>query len=91
MGKKRSRPKYTSKGQRSNVAKDTLKMVATGMESIDKGLNIIRAWKKGQNPWITVENTGGQTNKRFIKVKANDLYGNPKNATYGIFRGKEAQ
>lgn len=90
MGKKRSRQKYTSKGQRDNVAKSTLKLVSQGIESIDKGLNLIRAWKKGQNPWITVENIGGQSNKKFIKVKANDIYGNPKNATYGIFRGKES-
>lgn len=88
MGKKRSRQKYTSKGQRSNVAKSTLKMVSNDVSLIDKALNIIKSWKKGQNPWVTIHNPDNQTNKRFVKVKANDLYGNPKNASYGIYRGK---
>jgi hypothetical protein len=31
----------------------------------------LSAWKKGQNPWITVTNPNSlETNRRFIKVRA---------------------
>lgn len=89
MGKKRSRTKYTSKGQRPNVKNDLLKTVSRETGALDKQLNKIAAWKAGKNPWITIENTGGPTNKRYIKVRANDYLGSHKTASYGIYRGKE--
>ena len=89
MGKKRSRTSYNSKGQRPNVTSSTLKAVARETESIVKELHKIAAWKAGKNPWITVENPGGPTNQRFIRVRANDVLGHYKTATYGIYRGKE--
>lgn len=50
---------------------------------IAAAMNKLAAWKKGKNPWVTVEGT--QTNKRFIKVKANSLWGNPKTSNYNIY------
>ena len=89
MGKKKTRTNYQSKGQRPNVTSSTLKTVARETDSIVKDLHKIAAWKAGKNPWITIENTGGPTNQRYIKVRANDYFGHYKNATYGIYRGKE--
>ncbi len=89
MGKKRSRSTYTSKGQRPNVSSSLLKLVSRSRDFFEKEFNKIDAWKKGKNPWITIENVGGETNKKYIKVRANDYFGNPKLASYGIYRGKE--
>lgn len=37
------------------------------------------AWEKGQNPWLTIGNPNKEeTSKRFIRVRANDHWGNPK-------------
>ena len=91
MGKKRSRKSYKSLGMYSNVSKATLNMVSRTVAEGDKLLNKIKAWRAGKNPWIAVENKGLKTNQKFTKVRANELYGNPKNATYGIYRGKGAE
>ena len=89
MGKKRIRKSYSSKGQHSNVAKSTLRLAREGVSLIEKHLNKLKAWREGKNPWITVENKERKTNRPFYKVRANELYGNPKTATYSIYRGKE--
>lgn len=47
----------------------------------------VRAWKAGKNPWITVQNRATGTNRPFYKVRANDLYGNPKDARANLFKG----
>ena len=37
------------------------------------------AWLDKKNPWLTVENPNkNETNKRFIKVRANEYLGNPE-------------
>jgi hypothetical protein len=44
----------------------------------EKMLNKQRAWVNGSNPWITMENPNKeQTNKKFIRVRMNDLNGGP--------------
>lgn len=83
MGKKRIRKSYTSKGLNSNVAKSTLKAVRRSVPEVDKALNKLAAWKAGKNPWITVP--GPSSNMRFVKVRANALYGDPRYATANIF------
>lgn len=82
MGKKRTRKTVTSKGQRRNIV-DGVKEVRAARSESEKNMNKIKAWRKGKNPWITIP--GVQTNKRFIKVRANTLYGDPKKASYGIY------
>ena len=88
MGKKRSRKTYTSKGTGSNVAKATLKLVRAGRDEVDKAMNVLKAWRAGKNPWVTVPGT--RTDQRFVKVRANNYYGDPKGRT-NIFKTKEDQ
>jgi hypothetical protein len=86
MGKKRHRKAYTSKGTRSNVSKDVLKMVSRGVTEVERYLNLSKAWRAGKNPWITVRNIANEPQKRFIRVRANDLWGNPKFAMANLFK-----
>jgi hypothetical protein len=82
MGKKRTRKTVTSKGQRRSIVAG-VKEVRQEKSEGEKAYNKLQSWRKGQNPWITV--AGTQTNKRFIKVRANTVYGDPKRASYGIY------
>jgi len=86
MGKKRSRKTKVSKGIHSNVAASTLKAVRNNVSELTKALHKLDAWKKGKNPWITVPGTA--SNARFIKVRANSLYGDPKKSGANIYGGK---
>lgn len=86
MGKKRSRKTKVSKGIHSNVSASTLKAVSRDVPEATRALHKIQAWRKGKNPWITVPGT--QSNMRFVKVRANNLYGNPKTSTANLFSGK---
>lgn len=77
MGKPKSGKTYTSKGIHSNVAKKTLN--AMRRDNPNKIVNIMAAYWAGKNPWITIENPNKEeTNKKFVRVKTNTLYGNPK-------------
>jgi len=68
-----------SQGIHSNVARDTLKRMKQSRSAADKQLNKTRAYWAGKNPWITMANPNHEeTNKRFIRVKANTLWGTPK-------------
>jgi hypothetical protein len=82
MGKKRTRKTVVSKGQRRNIVAGVKEVRQDRSEGVT-AYNKLVAWKKGQNPWITVPGT--QTNMRFIKVKANTVWGNPKNRSAGIY------
>lgn len=65
---------FISEGKHSNVSKSTLRLMRQAKTSADKIVDKQKAWLKGQNPWITIENPNKeQTNKRFIKVRMNDL------------------
>jgi hypothetical protein len=73
-GKKSSGKTYSSKGERSNVSKATLRLMREGKSEGDKLLDKQRAWLKGSNPWVTIDNPNKeQTNKRRIRVRMNDL------------------
>lgn len=80
MGKPKSgKSSYTSAGVHSNVSRATLGAMKKARYKGDKMLNIFAAYLKGQNPWLTIENPNkAETNKRFIRVRANDHYGMPK-------------
>lgn len=76
MGKKSSGKTYTSKGERANVASATLNSIKRTRDAGQKMMNIQDAFIRGHNPWITIVNPNkNETNKRFIKVRAKDLYG----------------
>lgn len=85
MGKKRTRKSITSKGQRRNIVAG-VKEVRQSVSEVDKALNKLEAWRKGQNPWITVPGTA--SNKPFVKVRANNLYGDYKRTNANLFGGK---
>ena len=70
MSGKKPKTKYVSKGQRRSVA---TRVPRTEMEII---LNKQRAFLDGKRVWFTIPNPNPlQTNKRFIRVLAKDLYG----------------
>lgn len=83
MGKKKIRKAYTSKGQHTSVARSTVKLVSQGRSELEKALNKIAAWRTGKNPWVTVPGPG--TNTRFVRVRANKEWGDPKrlSSTFG--------
>ena len=87
-GKGSSGKNYTSKGERSNVSSKTLSGMRKDKYEGDKMLDLQRAWVKGQNPWMTIENPNkNETNKRFIRVKMNDTnLGNPKERQKKMFQ-----
>jgi hypothetical protein len=82
MGKKKTRAGVTSKGQRRSVVAG-VKEVRAARTAFDKDMNKIKAWRKGKNPWITVP--GPASNKRFVRVRSNILFGDPKKAAFGIY------
>jgi hypothetical protein len=86
MGKKKIRKTQVSKGQRRSIVAG-VKEVRAEKTPLEKTMNKIKAWKKGQNPWVTVP--GPSTDKRFIKKRANEVWGDPRHVA-NIYRGKTA-
>lgn len=83
MGKRKSiRASMTSKGERRNIVAG-VKEVRRDRSELWKAMNKIRAWKEGRNPWITVP--GPSSKERFVRVRANELWGDPRRASYGIY------
>lgn len=81
MGKKKHRSVYTSKGERRSVV-NGVKEVRQSKTGFDKILNKLKAWRAGKNPWVTVP---GQTSReRFVRVRANTVWGDPKKVLYGF-------
>ena len=79
MGKKRSRDSQTSKGQRPNVNKKIRNDVRRDyMGSLDRSINQMAAYAKGKRVMLTVPNPNkNETNKRFIRVAAEDYLQRP--------------
>ena len=75
MGKKRTRSTKTSKGERKSIV-NGVKEVRQGLSDWQKLMNKHSAWRKGQNPWITID--GSSSDKRFVRVRANNVWGDPK-------------
>ena len=76
MGKKKLRKKLTSKGLRRKVSSLISRAVKDGRSALETSLIKIESWARGQNPWLTIANPDkSQTNKPWIKVKANDYLG----------------
>lgn len=86
MGKKVKRKTYVSKGERRSIARSTVNAVRRDKPEVEKALNKLEAWRAGKNPWITVP--GPSSNMRFVKVRANTLYGNPKTVLFANLFGK---
>jgi len=77
MGKKKSRETESSKGERNNVNKDVIKSLRRDYMNNDlaRMKNQIAAFKKGKNVMVTIPNSNpNETNKRFIRVNAKDVW-----------------
>lgn len=86
MAKKSSGKTYVSKGIHSNVKSSTLSAIRKDRYEAENHINVQKAWLKGQNPWVTIPNPNKeQTNKKFIRVKANELWGHPKERQKKMF------
>lgn len=77
MGKKKTRSSMKSKGERRSVV-NGVRAVKDSVDPFTKESNLLACWRAGKNPWITVPGTA--SNARFVRVRANTLYGDPKNA-----------
>lgn len=72
-----------SKGIHSNVSKSVTNAIRRDyMQSGERIMNQLAAWKKNKNVVLTIENPNkNETNKPFIRVKAHDVWGSPKSKT----------
>lgn len=92
MGKKSSGNTYQSKGERPNVKRNILNAVRRDVTPSQKMEHIMDAYLKGRNPWLTVPNPNtNETNKKFIRVKSEDLWGNPKNRGFRLAAGASGE
>jgi len=89
MGKKGGKSSgFVSQGERPNVKRNILNAVRRDVTPSQKAEYIMDAYLKGRNPWLTVPNSNtNETNKRFIRVKSEDVWGNPKNRGYRMAAG----
>jgi len=81
MAKKGGKSKgFISQGLHSNVSRRVTN--AARREYLASGkrvMNQLAAWKKGKNVVLTISNPNpNETNKRFIRVKARDVWGDPR-------------
>lgn len=84
MGKKRTRSAVTSKGERHSVSRSTIRLVRQGRSELEKAQYKLDAWRAGKNPWLTVP--GPSSNMRFIRVRANSYWGDPRR-TFNMSKG----
>ena len=69
-----------------------MKAVRRDVTLSEKMANVMSAYLAGRNPWLTVPNPNtNETNKRFIRVKAEDLWGSPKNRDYRMTAGAASE
>lgn len=81
MAKKGGKSKgEVSAGIHSNVSKKVTNALRRGyMASGERVMNQLMAWKKGKNVVVTIENPNkNETSKRFIRVRAIDIWGDPR-------------
>ena len=91
MGKKVKRKTYVSKGQRDSVSRSTVKAVRRDVSAFDREIHKVNAWIAGKNPWITIANPSKETNRKFIKVRANAEWGDPKRRFANLYGVKDEQ
>jgi len=78
MGKKRSRSKKVSAGVHSNVSAGTLRMLRQNRTPGERLAFKLEAWRRGKNPWMSVDTGATGSNTRFKRVRMNEVYGDPK-------------
>ena len=73
--RKKSRAHQESKGERSNVNKKVCNAMRSDTSMLQRTINQRAAWVKGKNVMVTIPNPNEQeTNKRFIRVNAKDVW-----------------
>lgn len=71
---------YSSKGERPNCNQKIKNLVRNGRTYVETQLNKMRAFAKGRNVVLTIPNPNpNETNRRFIRVNAKDVYGDWRN------------
>ena len=79
MSGSKTKTSKTSKGERKSISPAICRAVRAERTYLQKIMFKQKAWQKGQNPWVTISNPNtNETNKRFIKVRANQEWGDPK-------------
>jgi hypothetical protein len=93
MGKKGGKSSgFISQGERPNVKRNLLKAVRRDVTPSQKMDHIMSAYLKGHNPWLTIPNSNtNETNKKFIRVKSEDLWGNPKHRGFRLAAGASGE
>jgi hypothetical protein len=77
---------YTSQGVYKTVSRKILNGMKRDRDPTIKMINIQKAYLEGRNPWITITNPNKeQTNRKQIRVRANDIYGLPKERDSKMF------
>ena len=77
--RKKSRAHQESKGKRSNVNKKLCNAIRNNTTLLQRTLNQREAWLRGKKVMLTIPNPNDkETNKKFIKVNAKDIWGSPK-------------
>jgi len=77
--RKKSRAHQESKGERRNVAKSIRKQMRDAVTPLTIMSNKMKAWRAGKNVIVTIPNPNKkETNKKFIKVNAKEVWGSPK-------------
>lgn len=70
---KKKRASKTSKGERLSISNGVSLVLR---DPFIKGIQLIEAWRKGQNPWLNVE--GPDRAKARVRVRANDYWGDSR-------------
>lgn len=80
MGKKKSRAKQVSKGERRCVNNSLLKSIRLEYRNSSSRLqNQLAAWRAGKNVMLTIQNPDKKnTKERYIKVPAIEYWGYPR-------------
>ena len=77
--RKKSRAHQESKGERSNVNKKLCNTIRNNTTLLQRTLNQRESWLRGKKVMLTIPNPNDkETNKKFIKVNAKDIWGSPK-------------
>lgn len=90
MGKKKGGKSsgVISKGERVSINPSVTKAVRNDRTAVEKMLNKQKAWKAGRKVNLLVPNLGADAKKHpFIKVKANEVWGDPKRNRFSLFGG----
>ena len=78
-GKKSKGTHYVATGERVSVNKKIRNAIRKERTQLQRARNQTDAWLKGKNVVLTIENPNKkETNKRFIRVNANDFWGSPR-------------